>query len=121
MLLGQLVAHRCSNEGIGVVMQKDTDSTTVQFENGEVVTSTPDLIIELTAQEVWGVRLDANNVRITNERIKELRVSEAKARELGDFLTVMHVRKEIRGLKKMVKKDYNFLKNTFGIDYKIEE
>ena len=120
MLLGNLAVHRCSNEGIGVILQRDTDSITVQFENGEVITSTPDLIIELTSIEAWGVQLDSNNVRITNKRIKEMRVAEAEARRIGDFRALVHLGNDIKNLKRVVKKDYDFLKNTFGIDYKIE-
>ncbi len=80
MLLGQLAAHRCSNEGIGVILQRDTDSITVQFENGEVITSTPDLIIELTAQQAGSVKLDSANIRISNEKIKRMRMSEEETK-----------------------------------------
>lgn len=66
----QYVAHRCSNEGIGVILHRDDETITAKFENGSVITSTPDLIIELTPQEIGAVRLDANNIRIANKRLK---------------------------------------------------
>lgn len=120
MQIGQFVAHKFSNEGIGVILQRDTDSITVQFENGEVITSTPDLIIELTSFEARSVQLDSNNIRITNEKIKRMRMAQAEAKRLGDFRALVHLGNDIKRLKRIVKKDYDFLKNTFDIDYKIE-
>lgn len=121
MLLGQLVAHKYSNEGIGVILQRDMDSITVQFENGEVIISTPDLIIELTSFEARSVRLDSRNVKIVNERIKKLRMAQAEAKRLGDFRALVHIGNDIKDLKRVVRKDYDFLKDTFGINYQIED
>lgn len=121
MLLRQLAVHKFSNEGIGVVLQRDTDSVTVQFENGEVIISTPELIIELTSFEARSVRLDSANIRITNKRIKELRTAQAEAKRLNDFRALVNIGNDIKDLKRVVRKDYDFLKDTFGIDYKIEK
>ncbi|MCK4666900.1 hypothetical protein KAU33_09135 [Candidatus Dependentiae bacterium] len=119
MLLGQIVVHRYSNEGIGVILQRDTDNITAQFESGAIITSTPELIIELTSFEARSVQLDSNNIRITNERIKKMRLAEAEAKRLNNMYALVHLGNNIKRLKRVVKKDYDFLKNTFGIDYQI--
>lgn len=119
-ILGQLVVHRFLNEGVGVVRCRDTDSVTVEFESGEIITSTPDLIVKLTTFEAWAVRMDSRNIKFSNERIKKLRFAQAGAKERNDFIALADIGNAIKDVKRVVRKDYDFLKNTFNIDYKIE-
>ena len=120
MYLGKYAAHKRVNCGVGIIISRYKERLNVKFEDGTVVIAPPDLIIELTSIEAGSVRLDSNNIRIVNEKIKRLRSAEIEARLSNNFRTLVFISHDIKNLKRVVSKDYNYLKDTFGIIYEIE-
>jgi len=124
MQIGQFVAHKRSNEGIGIILQRDTDTITAKFESGSIITSTPELIIELNEREAGAVRLDSKNIRTVNKQIKKLKFKRTDKPGIirqEDAWAMLRLNYKINKLRGVAKKDYDFLKTTFDIDYKIEK
>ena len=119
MYLGKYAAHKQVNCGVGIITSRDEETITVKFENGVVGIAPPKLIVELTSVEVSGVRLDSNNIRLTNEKLMKMRSAEEMAKRMNDFRSLVILGNDIKRLKRIVSKDYNCLKETFGIDYEI--
>lgn len=119
MYLGQYAAHKRVNCGVGIIISRDEDRINVKFEDGTVVIAPPEFIVKLTSTEAGSVRLDSNNIRLTNEKLMKMRSAEEMARRMNDFRSLVILGNDIKRLKRIVSKDYNYLKDTFGIDYEI--
>ena len=121
MYLGQYAAHKRVYCGVGIIISRDEGKMNVKFEDGTVVViSPPEFIVKLTSLEAGSVRLDSNNIRIVNEKIKKLRSAEREAKLSNNFRSLVFIGHDIKNLKRVVSKDYNYLKDTFGIIYEIE-
>ena len=120
MYLGQYAAHKRVNCGVGIIISRDEDRMNVKFEDGTVVIAPPEFIVKLTSIEAGSVRLDSNNIRIVNEKIKKLRSAQREAKLSNNFRSLVFISHDIKNLKRVVSKDHNYLKDTFGINYEIE-
>ena len=104
--IGEYAVHKYLNNGIGIILSRDEDRSTLKFEDEKVGTYPSPSVIELTLAEALKVRIIVANMKICNRRIKEMN---------GDSID-----RDIARLEGIFQKESDHLKELYGIEYKIE-
>lgn len=114
--IGEYVVHKYLNNGIGIILSRDEDRSTLKFEDEKIGTYPSASVVELTNAEALKVRVIVANMKICNRRIRE------SNRNCVDKDTEWPIRisRNIIRLEGIFQKEHNHLKESYGIDYKVE-
>ena len=119
--IGEYAVHKYLNNGIGIILSRDDERSTLKFEDEKVGTYPSASVVELTLVEALKVRVIVANMKICNRRIRDMRTAEAN----GDYVDegtegAVRISRDITRLEGIFQEEHDDLKESYGIEYKIE-
>ena len=119
--IGEYAVHKYLNNGIGIILSRDEDRSTLKFEDEKVGIYPSSSVIELTLAETLKVGVIVANMKICNRRIREMRTAEASGDSVdGNPQGAVRISRDIARLEGIFQKESDHLKELYGIEYKIE-
>ena len=114
--IGEYAVHKYLNNGIGIILSRDDDRSTLRFEDGKVGTYPSASVVELTLVETLKTGVILANMKICNRRIRE----KNRGRFGIDAESFNRISRDIARLEGIFQKESDHLKEAHGIDYRIE-
>ena len=119
--IGEYAVHKYLNNGIGIILSRDDERSTLKFEDEKVGTYPSASVVELTLVEALKVRIIVANMKICNRRIRVMRTAEATVDRVDkESECEVRISRNIARLKGIFDKEHDHLKKSYGIDYKVE-
>ena len=119
--IGEYAVHKYLNNGIGIILSRDDERSTLKFEDEKVGTYPSASVVELTLVEALKVRIIVANMKICNRKIRDIRTAKATGSRVDkDSMDAVRISRDIARLKGIFEKEHDHLKESYGIDYKVE-
>lgn len=119
--IGEYASHKYLNNGIGIILSRNENRTTIKFEDEKVGTYPSTSVVELSNHGALRVRVNVTNLRICNRLIKRMKMEKAPGNSQKDGWDVLRVDIFLKRMKVIAQKEHDYLKETFGIVYAIED